>query len=176
MTEAEQIRHLYEARVRHEIDASEEDAGRDTVRWAGDLSARTLFVKGEPSEADAAAGAAFAGEDGDAARKALAALGRIDGGVAFTCSRPPGLSAAARDRRLLTQLEALDPGTVIAADAAAAADVARVLGSGGLAPGKPTGVRGREVLALSGLEECLRDEGKKRIVWAELRSLARQEG
>lgn len=173
-TQAARLRALYAARSRAELDAAEEVAGGPAVRWSGDPLARTMFVKGAPGLADTEAGAAFAGPDGEAASRAMAALGRDGEGILFTCSRPPvSLPESDRYARLAAQIEAADPEVVVAADPDAAADVACSLGIATLVPGQPAVAGGRVFLALSGLEDSLGDEGRKRVVWGQLKSLAR---
>lgn len=169
--EVERLRALYGARVRLELDLTEDREPAARVRWSGDPLARVVFVKGVPSAADVEAGRAFAGADGDAARKAAAALGLDAGGVLFTCSRPAGdeRSSAAR---LVAQIEAADPDVVIAADAAAAEDVATALGAGRLVAGVPISALGRSVVAVDGFEESLGDEDRKRLIWSQMRSVA----
>lgn len=169
--ETARLRALYEAKARAELDA----AGPAAVRWSGDPLARVVFVKGVPSEADTAAGLAFAGADGDAARKAAAALGIAGGGLLFLCSRPgPNLDASQRAERLGLQIEAADPAIVVAADAEAADDLAVAFGLSGLPAGEPARCLGRTLGALDGLEASLSDEDLKRRVWAQLRALAAQ--
>lgn len=162
----------FEAKVRAELaaaDALVEGAG--AVLAQGGPFAAVALVKGEPGDADLAAGCALAGPDGDAARKAVAALGYA-GPIFATVSRPaPGAAPEAVARRLRLQVEAVEAAIVIALDAAAAADVSAAFGVEELAPGVPVTVPGRTLLAVDDMAASLGDEARKRAVWAQFRSL-----
>jgi hypothetical protein len=132
-----------------------------------------VLVKGEPGPQDTNAGEALAGADGEAATKALEALGLADGGVFRTCSRPvEGGAPDAVVERLAWILEAVDPDVVIALDGVAGTDLALVAELDGLAPGEPVRWRGRALLAVGGLEASLDDETRKAAVWAQLKRAA----
>lgn len=170
--EAARLRALYEAKAVAELDEADPSPASSSVRWSGSPLARTAFVKGSPSPDERAGGTAFSGGDGRAAEKAAAALG-LDGGLFFTCSRPdPAMDPRQRAERLATQLEAVDPATVIATDAEAAEDLAAAFGLADLPFGQPARSLGRTLLAVDGLEASLGDEARKRRVWAQMRTLS----
>jgi hypothetical protein len=147
--------------------------GASDVASAGDPFGRVMLVKGEPGPEDARAGKALAGADGEAATKALEALGLADGGVFRTVSRPLADGDAADvAERLAWIVEAVDPDIVIALDAEAGSDLARVADLDALSPGEPVRWRGRALLAVDGLEASLADEAHKARVWAQLKRAA----
>jgi uracil-DNA glycosylase len=163
---------LYRAKARVEV--AQADVlidGADAVACQGDELADVVLVKGEPGEADRTAGRALAGADGDAAAKALDALGLPRTRFAL-CSRPTAADARARARRVRLIIEAVDPRVVIALDGAAGEDLAAAFSLSTLIPGTPVGVLGRELLVVDGLEASLTDEGRKRRVWRQFQSLA----
>ena len=179
MNESDEIEHdvaRYDSLCREKAEAEVAAAdglvpGAVRVRPVGDVLADVVLVKGEPAEADRAAGTVLAGADGEAATKALDALG-LSARRFAVCSRPGRSSAAVRTQRLALIIEAVDPEVVIALDSVAAADVAAALGSPTLASGRPLRLRGRTVLRLDGLEASLGDEKMKRRVWRQLQTLA----
>lgn len=165
---------LFENKVRTELAAADRlVAGADAVRASGDLFARVLLVKGLPGVTDRDKGWALAGPDGEAARKALSALGYDEESVFSTVSRPGGELSEASVRRLALQIDAIDPATVIALDREAADDLGAVAGIS-LDFGKGVLWRGREICAVNGLEDSLSDDGRKAEVWRQFRSLAKR--
>lgn len=174
---AEQVRALFEARARAELAAADALApGSDAVEWAGALLAEVVVVKGLAGPAEATGGAALSGPDGEAARKALRALGYADAGLFFTLSRPePGIPAERRGDRLRMQIEAVDPALVLALDREAAEDLAEALGIAQPEFGQPVRVLGRRIVAVDGLEASLADPARKKRVWRQLQA-AKAEG
>jgi uracil-DNA glycosylase len=143
------------------------------VAWSGDPMAAVALVKGVPGPAESAGGEVLSGPDGEAVAKALAALG-YSGTVFATLTRADAAKApAGGPARLREQIEAVEPGLVIALDAAAAEDLAFAIGCAPLTPGRPVRVWGRTLLSLSGMEASLGDEHLKAVVWAQFRSLLR---
>lgn len=141
--------------------------------WSGDPMAAVALVKGVPGPAETSGGDVLSGPDGEAVAKALGALG-YSGTVFATLSRTDAASASeGGPARLREQLEAVEPGLVIALDGAAAEDVSLAFGCPLPKPGHPMRVSGRTLLALSGMEASLGDEHQKAVVWAEFRSLLR---
>jgi len=176
VSERERLRRIYEAKVLAELTAAtaaEPVEPRGDRSWSGDPLARTMLVKGEPGPAERAGGEVLSGEDGDAARKALAALGLLEHGLFATLSRPAASDPQARVSRLLRQVEAVDPRVLVALDATAAEDVAAALGIR-LEVGRPQHHRGRVVLAVDDFAASLADEDRKRRVWLQLRTLGGQ--
>lgn len=171
MSESAHIREVYEAKAHAELAASEASPTAP-IAWTGDPLAEVALVKGEPEEADLSAGRALAGDDGDAAAKALAALGFDPAAVFATVSRQPRLAPAAVVGRLSLQLEAVDPRVVVALDPEAAQDVGAIFGVE-LRPGEAESCRGRTLLALDGFSASLPDEDLKRRVWRQLQALRR---
>lgn len=174
---SEGLRALFEAKARAELERADAAlVSSEPVPWSGDPLGRVFAVKGAPDPEDADAGRAFAGPDGEALRKGIAALGLSAGTIFFTVARP---ARAATDEavraRLALQLEAVDPSIVVATDAAAATDLAAVVGADRLDPGKPTACSGRRVLALEGLRASLADASLKRRVWAQMKALTKPE-
>ena len=174
---AEQVRALFETRAKAELAAADSLApGSDIVAYSGALLAAVALVKGLPGPAEASGGAALSGADGEAARKALVALGWADDAIFATLSRPePGLPAEQRGDRLRMQLEAVDPALVVALDAEAAADLAEAFGVPVPAFGAEMRVLGRRIVAVDGLEASLGDAGRKKRVWTQLQA-AKAEG
>jgi len=168
---ADVLRALHEARVRAELTAADRLLpGSDGVPSAGAHFATIVVVKGLPGPAEASGKPAMSGADGEAARKALAALGWEPASVFFTLSRPgSSTDAPRRAARLRLQIEAVDPEFVLAVDTDAAADVAEALGLERLALGALVRAGGRRVLACDGLEASLGDSARKRRVWSQLK-------
>jgi hypothetical protein len=159
------------AKARAELDAADAllpDPG--TVARRGGPDAAVLLIKGTPDAADAAAGHALAGADGQAAIKALASMGLGDAERLAMLSRPAG--AVEQPERLARYIAASDPRWVVALDGEAAEDLAVALGVRRLAFGRPLDRDGRRFLAVDGLAACLDDAARKRLVWAQLRTLA----
>jgi hypothetical protein len=165
---------LAEAKVRAELAAADDPlGGSGRIAWSGSMFPAVALVKGEPGDGDRVAGSALAGPDGDAARKALDALGAA-GEVWSTVSRPaPDLEPDVVAARLRAQLLAVDPTIVVALDAVAAADLAAGFGLPALAFGVPVVAQGMTLLAVDGLEASLGDEDRKREVWQHFRGLNR---
>lgn len=169
---AEALRALYAEKAAAELDAADALApGSDRVAWGGELLATVALVKGLPGPAEASGGAALSGADGEAADKALIALG-FDPARAFrTLSRPePGMEIERRADRLRLQLEAADPEIVIALDSAAAEDLSVALGVGPLPFGQEVVANGRRLVAVDGLEASLTDEKRKAAVWRQFQA------
>ena len=119
------------------------------MAYRGALLAQVALVKGLPGPAEAAGGAALSGPDGEAALKALEALGWNPAELFFTLSRPvSGGDAERRARRLRAQLEAVDPRVVVALDVEAAEDLARAFGVDPPRPGTPVAAMGRRLVAV----------------------------
>ncbi|MDY0088115.1 MAG: hypothetical protein RBS78_06185 [Coriobacteriia bacterium] len=169
---ASELRQLYHAKIRAELAAADKMApGSDAVACAGDLFAEVFVAKGEPGPAEASGGAALSGPDGEAVRKALAALGFDPDSVYATLVRPAaGIDETLLLTRLRAQVEAIDPWLVLALDGVAAADIAGAFGLGKLAFGKRILAGGREFVAVDGLEASLIDVRAKRRVWSQLQA------
>ena len=174
MTEQERIAQNDVAKARAEL--ARADAllpSSEAVAGCGDLFATVLLVKGEPGPEDERAGTAMAGPDGEAAAKALGALGLDSESVFCACSRPvEGGDPDAVVDRLAWIVEAVDPDVAIALDADAADDLARAVGIAELRFGEPLRRHGRAVLAVDGLEASLGDEARKARVWEQLKPAA----
>lgn len=172
--EAARLHALFDAKVAAELDrADAEVPGSGLIASRGERFATVMLVKGDPGPAEVSGGAALSGPDGDAACKALEALG-FDGSEVFaTVARPekdvdPTLLA----RRLRLQIEAVDPYAVVALDRVAGEVLANATGTGPASPGRPTYWMSRVLLTLDGLESSLADEKAKRRVWNQLKVLA----
>jgi hypothetical protein len=174
---AEEICALHHARARAELAAADALApGSDGVPWRGALIAQVVVVKGLPGPAEASGGAALSGADGDAAVKALTALGYAEEDLFFTLARPGGGGdEQRRGARLRAQIEAVDPVLILAVDDAAAADTAGAFGIEPPVFGRDVRVLGRRLVAVDGLEASLTEPGRKRRVWDQLKA-ARVEG
>ena len=168
---ADVLRALHEARVRAELAAADRLLpGSDSVSSAGAHLATIVVVKGLPGPAEASGKPAMSGADGEAARKALGALGWEPDAAFFTLSRPgSSTDASRRATRLRFQIEAVDPEFVLAVDTDAAADVAEALGLERLPLGTVVRSDGRRVLACDGLEASLSDGARKQLVWSQLK-------
>lgn len=167
---ATQVRALFESKARAELLAADGLApGSDSVRWRGSLLAEVAVVKGLPGPAEASGGEALSGADGEAASKALSALGWDPSALFFTLSRPePGTPAEQRRERLRMQVEAVDPALVLAVDAAALEDVADAFGIRAPSFGKAVWILGRRFAAVDGLEASLVEPARKRRVWKQM--------
>jgi hypothetical protein len=168
---AEAIRVLFAEKTAAELVAADRLApGSDAVAWRGDMLADVFVVKGLAGPAESAGGAAVSGADGEAADKALAALGHDMAHAFFTLSRPePGIEPEARSARLRMQIEAVDPRLIVALDAEAGEDLGRAFGVR-LPLGKELRVLGRRMLAVDGLEASLADPARKKRVWRQLQA------
>jgi hypothetical protein len=168
------LREVHEARARAELaEADRACPGCDAVPGAGDVLAEVLLLKGLPGPAEAAGGDALSGVDGEAASKALEALG-WDASQAFralTCPQP-GLDRTRCARRVRIMVEAVDPRVVVALDGQAAEDLARAFEVAPLRPGAEVVAAGRRLVAVSGLEESLDDPARKKVVWREFKAAA----
>ncbi|HEY3318041.1 MAG TPA: hypothetical protein VGK50_06430 [Coriobacteriia bacterium] len=172
--ELEDLRRLYAAKAQAEQQAADALVPGIRVLASGEATARVLLVKGDPGEADLAAGEALAGPDGDAALAALAALGVGTASVLALVTRPaPGTSADAAVERLARYLESADPAVAVALDGVAAGDLAAAAGLAGLPFGSSVLAHGRVLLAVDGLEASLADEARKKRVWAQFRGLTK---
>ena len=169
----EKLRALYESKARAELAAADGLVpGSDGVPWRGELLASVALVKGLPGPAEASGQPALAGADGDAADKALVALGVDPVAVFRTLSRPvPEADPTRCGARLRLQLEAVDPSLVIALDRVAADDLRQALGLTELPFGVQVDIAGRRVVAVDGLEESLGDAARKRRVWRQLQAV-----
>jgi uracil-DNA glycosylase len=174
---AAEICALQEARAGAELSAADRLApGSDAVAARGAVLAEVAIVKGSPGPAEASGGAAFSGADGEAAVKALAALGYDERDLFFTLSRPAtGVKTVRLAARLRAQIEAVDPSLILAVDGTAAADVAAAFGIDRPSWGREVRVLGRRIVAVDGLEDSLTDSARKRRVWEQLKA-ARAEG
>lgn len=169
--EAERLDALFRAKALAEIAVAEALAGDEgAVRGQGDELADVLLAKGEPGPDDLDAGRALAGADGEAAGKALDALGIAPARFAF-CTRSTDLPESARLERTRLMVEAVDPRIIIALDPLAAGDVLNAYGCKPVPAGTLTRVQGRAFVALEGLEASLSDEALKRRVWRQLKAL-----
>ena len=171
------VRAQFVARAKAELAAADALApGSDAVPTDGALFAEVVAVKGLAGPAEATGGAALSGADGEAVRKALAALGWDPQAVLGTLSRPePGIPAERRADRLRLQIEAVDPALVLALDAEAAVDVAEAFGIATPAFGAQVRVLGRRVVAVDGMEASLAEPARKARVWRQMQA-AKAEG
>ncbi len=162
---------MFEARARAELAAADALCpGADTVKYRGALLADVALVKGLPGPAEAAGGEALSGADGEAAAKALEALGWDRAHIFFTLSRPVAALEPARcARRLRAQLEAVDPRVVVALDSEAAEDVAHAFGCDPPRPGRPSEALGRRLVAVNAFEASLGKDTLKRAAWNEIK-------
>lgn len=175
--DATSVARAFAAKARAELaEADRQLGGRISVKGAGDPLGRILLVKGAPGPADLSAGRVLAGPDGEAAAKALEALGRDASSVYAVCSRPGRGDDGQRDRRLELVVEAVDPEVVLALDREAAEDLARAARLSSLPPGRPRTARGRVLGAVDGLEASLPERRAKARVWAQMRAVFADEG
>ncbi len=171
---AERLDAIYRAKARAELRAADEELpGAATVRWRGNPLADVVLVASAPAASDRAARAALTGEPGEAAAKALTALGIGKERLFAFVSRPasdaePGPVA----RRVELTVEAVDPRLVIAVDADAARDLAHAYGLDALEPGRAVPVRGRLIGFVGDLAGSLDDVEKKASVWKAFKAIA----
>lgn len=172
---AEDIRHAFSAKVVAEVAAADALApGSDAVPSRGNPLARVLVFKGLPGPAEASGGAAVSGGDGQAAVKALVALGYAEDDAFFALTRPvPSVAPERRIARVRAIVEAVDPLVTVALDAEAASDLSEVLGEQ-LTPKAPRQVAGRRYVAVDGLEASLTNTARKRAVWQQFQAAAPQ--
>jgi len=166
---------LYAEKVLAEIEAIEREfSGWSFCSSRGNLLATVLLVKGQAGPAEQCGGPALSGPDGDAATKALRALGFAADSDYRVMSRPLGdaPSADVIHSRLMLLVQVIDPLVIIALDSCAAADLAGALEAAVPPAGIPVQIHGRTLLVLSGLEDSLRDERSKRVVWEQLKQLS----
>lgn len=171
-TPADALLRTYAAKARAEIDQADRMLPEGAaVPGSGDPLGRVLLVKGAPGPEDRAGRRALAGPDGDAAAKALQALGRDPASVWATCSRPLPCDAETVARRLILIVEAVDPEIVLALDEEAAGDLAAALRMPALQPGRPSTAGGRVVGAVDGLAASLSDRSSKARVWRQMQAV-----
>lgn len=171
---AQRIRAVHEARARAELaEADTACPGADSVPWSGDLLADVMLLKGLPGPAEAAGGCALDGVDGEAASKALEALGWRPGYVFRALSCPQdALDPARCARRVRLMVEAVDPRVVVALDERAAADLARAFEVAALRPGTHVMAMGRRLVAIRDFEASLGDQSRKKVAWRQFREAA----
>ncbi len=169
-----ELRDAFASKAQAELEAANRVAqGADAVPWSGDVFAEVAVVKGDPGPAEAAGGAALSGPDGEAARKALEALGFDPASVFATVARPePDIDEEVLGARLRMQVEAVDPYAVVALDRVAAQVAGIAFELGALRSGRLVRAHGRVFVAADGLEESLADEALKRRVWRQLKTLS----
>lgn len=163
---SEALMSLHEAKARAELVAA--DAllpAADIVPWSGAVFAEVALVKGLPGPAEAAHQPALSGADGEAAMKALVALGYDRDSVFSTLSRPVEGDDDAIARRVRLQIEAVGAHVVFALDDVAARDVAAAFDAAPLRVGKVTYAAGRRLVAVPGFEASLSEPRAKRTVW-----------
>lgn len=164
---------LYAAKAKAELKRADEVLGVPVpIVGAGEVLASVVLVKGVPDAADRAARRALAGPDGEAAGKALEALGFAAGDAWAVCSRPVDAPAPARARRLALIVEAVDPKLVVALDDDAAEDIAAAFGLKALPAGQPMTARGRTLGGVGGLAASLDDPAAKARVWRRFKAVA----
>jgi len=170
----QELQVLFERRARAELSSA--DAllpGSDAVACRGALLAQVALVKGLPGPAEAAGGAALSGVDGDAAAKALEALGYAPDELFYTLSRPvTSASPERRAQRLRAQIEAVDPGVIVALDEQAAEDVAAAFGAQAPRPGDTAVLMGRRLVCVAAFEASLPDDRLKRVAWNQFKLAA----
>ncbi len=171
--EAERLAGLYRAKAKAELKNADAALGVPVaIAGSGEMTGSVVLVKGVPDAVERAARRALAGPDGEAAGKALEALGVTPGDWWAVCSRPAEAAASARARRLELIVEAVDPTLVLALDDEAAEDLAAAYGIKALAPGRPLIVRGRTLGAVGGLAASLGDNAAKSRVWQHIKAIA----
>jgi hypothetical protein len=175
--DAERVQRRFEAKARAELKDADAAMGVPVVvASAGDPLGVVVLAKGLPEAADRTARRVLAGSDGEAAVKALEALGLDPHAVWAVCTRPVEAEPVARARRLELVVEAVDPRLVIALDDEAAEDLAAAFGLKTLVPGRSVSVRGRTLGAVGGLSASLADAGAKAQVWERLKALVKASG
>lgn len=172
----EERRERYLAKTHTELEGLVERG----VVMAGNAFSQVVLVKGEPSPEERDGGQLLAGADGKALRAALQALGYAPedwaGLAAWDASGAPLGASLLREA-----LCALDPGTVIICDEAAAnlvreayADDLALLerfDEAMLADGVVAPVAGMRMMALGGFAAALADAHEKQVMWHRLKSL-----
>jgi hypothetical protein len=171
--EAARLARLYASKVKAELKLADAALGVPfRIDGTGEMLASVVLVKGVPDAAERAAHHALAGPDGDAAAKALQALGYEAGDAWAVVSRPAEAPAPARARRLELIVEAVDPRLVFALDDEAAEDLAAAFGLTSLPAGRPVTARGRTIGAVGGLAASLGDAAAKARVWQRFKAVA----
>lgn len=171
---AQRIRSVHVARARAELaEADRACPGADTVPWSGDVLADVMLLKGLPGPAEAAGGHVLEGVDGEAASKALEALGWNPEHVFRALSCPQdALDPARCARRVRLMVEAVDPRVVVALDERAATDLARAFEVAALRPGTHVLVMGRRLVAIDDFETSLGDQSRKKVAWRQFKEAA----
>ena len=163
----------YAAKVQQELtDADRMAPGADSSSSSGDVFADAFLVKGDPGPAEVAGGTALSGPDGEAARRALEALGFDPASVFATVARPePDVDPEGLHARLRMQVEAVDPYAVVGLDRVATDLIREAFALSALRPGRQKHVHGRVFVAVDGLEASLSDVALKQRVWRQFRVL-----
>jgi hypothetical protein len=171
--DAARLARLYASKVKAELKRADEALGVPVrIDGAGEMLASVVLVKGVADAAERAGRRALTGADGEAAGKALQALGFDEGDAWAVVSRPAEAPAEARARRLELIVEAVDPRLVVALDDEAAEDLAAAFGLRALPLGQPVVARGRTLGAVGGLAASLGDPAAKARVWARFKAVA----
>lgn len=163
---------LYEAKALAELRDADALAGVGPGGWRGDAQGAVALVVGPAVSGPDAMAAPLSGVAGEAASKALAALGFEEGTVFVIASRPEGVDPAQAVPRLRLALEAVDAPLVMALDARAADDLAAAFGCVALEPGKPVRASGRLLGSTGEFAGSLTDQRAKARVWAAMRGIA----
>lgn len=173
VTKAEQLRRLYAAKAEAELADADALVGALSPGWSGALLADVVLVLGAPASDANATDGLLGRVAGEAALKAMAALGVEADAITVIASRPtPGASEDTSARRLELAVEAVDPTVVMALDPEAAADLAKAFDIAELVVGRPIRVRGRELGGVGNFAASLADLDAKRRVWSAMRSVA----
>ena len=148
----------------------------------GNAFSSVLLLKGEPAEHERAGGRLLSGEDGDALRAALQALGYAPEDWAGLATWDEGGAPLPEDL-LREAICVLDPATLIVCDHAAADRIRETYASelelldakAGerpmLADGEPTVVAGMRTLSLGGFAAALASKHEKQVMWYRLKKL-----
>lgn len=172
----EDRRDRYVAKARAEL----ESLASQGVLMTGNAFSSVLLLKGEPTEDERAGGRLLSGEDGDALRAALQALGYAPEDWAGLATWDEG-GAPLSEGLLREAICALDPATLIVCDHAAADRIREVYASElldarseeqpVLADGKLTVVAGMRALSLGGFAAALASKHEKQVMWHRLKKL-----
>jgi hypothetical protein len=150
------------------------------VRLAGNAFSSVLLLKDDLSTDEQAGATPLSGQDGNALRAALAALGYAP--EDWCAILTVGADGQTLDCELLREaICTLDPATVVVCDEGAAqalretyADELASLDdfdAAMLVPGKVVRILGMRVLALGGFAAALADSHQKQVMWARLKQL-----